>query len=400
MNIPELMGQILGLCSIALGGVLINRITRLDVTLASLLSGVIAGIIIPLFDLDIGLRAHHIQDLVFFVILPVLIFEAAWHIKPQLLRRWLLPILLLATLGVLISAGVMGAGLYLGIGHSEGFPWTAALLTGAILAATDPVAVVSKLRNSKAPEELTTLFEGESLFNDATAVVLFGIVLVVAQGETASVSATSYFFTVFFGGIVVGLVAGLLLAIAVLFVGQKPASALILVFGAFASFFVAEHFFHVSGIMAVVTTAILARICLREQEHTFISGVTVTWDWLGLLLNTMLFALMGLAITFEMFREQWLAMLIAIAAALTARFVSVYFCALLTRLTSRPISMDWSLVLAWGGLRGTIAIALVLSLPVSLGYWWTVQSMVFGVVLFTLLVQGPTTGHLIRRISS
>ncbi len=129
-------------------------------------------------------------------------------------------------------------------------------------------------------------------------------------------------------------------------------------------------------------------------------GVTVTWDWLGLLLNTMLFALMGLAITFEMFREQWLAMLIAIAAALTARFVSVYFCALLTRLTSRPISMDWSLVLAWGGLRGTIAIALVLSLPVSLGYWWTVQSMVFGVVLFTLLVQGPTTGHLIRRISS
>ncbi len=398
MNLPILMGQILGLCGIALGGLVIHRLTRLDVTLASLLSGVLAGIAIPVLDLDIGLRAHHVKDLVFFVMLPLLIFEAAWHIKPRLLRRWLVPALLLATVGVLICAGLTGAGLYLGVGHAQGFPWPAAFLAGAILAATDPVAVISKLRVLKAPEELTTLFEGESLFNDATAVVLFSMLLLWAQHETTPDSVAGYFTTVFFGGIAVGLIAGLLAAIGVLFMGHSSASVMILAFTAFGSFYLAEHGFHVSGIMAVMTAAIIARVCLKEREHTFLDGIGITWEWLGLLMNTLLFALMGLVITVDMFREQWLAMLIAIGAALLARFAVVYVCAALTRLTQRPIPMDWSLVLAWGGLRGAIAIALVLSLPVELPYWWTVQSMVFAVVLFTLLVQGPTSGRLIKRL--
>jgi CPA1 family monovalent cation:H+ antiporter len=394
------MGQVLGLCSIALGGLLIHRLTQLNVTLASLFSGVIAGVAITGLELDIGLRAHHVKDLVFFVMLPLLVFEAAWHIKPPLLRRWLVPTLILATVGVVICAGLTGAGLYLGIGHAQGFPWSAAFLAGAILAATDPVAVISKLRNLNAPDELTTLFEGESLFNDATAVVLFSLILLWTQQQAGPASIAGYFATVFFGGIALGLVSGLLAAVGVLFIGRPPASVLILVFSAFGSFYLAEHLFHVSGIMAVMTTAILSRVCLREQEHIFLSGVGITWDWLGLLMNTLLFALMGLVITFDMFREQWLAMLVAIVAASLARFAAVYGCAALTRLTRRPIPMDWSMVLAWGGLRGAIAIALVLSLSVELPYWWTVQSMVFAVVLFTLLVQGPTSGRLIRRLGA
>jgi len=398
VNLPILMGQVLGLCAIALGGLLIHRLMRLDITLASLLAGLIAGTAIPILDLDIGLRAHHIKDLVFFVMLPLLIFEAAWHMKPRLLRRWLVPALTLATVGVVISAGLTGVGLYLGIGHAQGFPWSAAFLAGAILAATDPVAVISKLRTLNAPEELTTLFEGESLFNDATAVVLFSLLLLWAQNTTGPASVAGYFMTVFFGGIAVGLVCGLLAAIGVLYIGNPSASIVILIFTAFGSFYTAEHGFHVSGIMAVMTTAIIARICLREQEQTFLGGVGLTWDWLGMLMNTLLFALMGLVITADMFTKQWLAMLIAIGAAGVARFAAVYGCTALTGMTQRPIPMDWSLILAWGGLRGAIAIALVLSLPVELPYWWTVQSMVFGVVIFSLLVQGPTTGKLISRL--
>ena len=398
MNLPLLMGQILSFCAIALGGLLIHRVTRLELTLASLVSGLIAGLAIPLLGVDIGLRAYHVKDLVFYIFLPLLVFEAAWHIEPRLLKRWLLPTLLLATVGVLISAAVTGIGVYYGIGHPQGFPWIAALLTGAILAATDPVAVVAKLRSLKAPEELTTLFEGESLFNDATAVVLFSVVLLLAQQQAAPASVGVYFATVFFGGLAVGIVVGLLVAIAVLFIGQAPASVLILVFSAFGSFYLAEHIFHVSGIMAVMSCAILARVCLREQEHTFLSGVAITWEWLGMLLNTLIFALMGLVLTVAMFREQWLAMLIAIVVAIVARFAAVYSCALLTRATQRPLPMHWSLIMSWGGLRGAIAIALVLSLPTELPYWWTVQSMVFGVVLFTLLVQGPITGRFIKRL--
>jgi CPA1 family monovalent cation:H+ antiporter len=100
-----------------------------------------------------------------------------------LLRRWLIPVLVLATLGVLISCFVTAALVYVGVGHPEGFPWTAALLTGAILAATDPIAVISQLRALNAPEDLTALFEGESLFNDASAIVLFTIILSFATME-------------------------------------------------------------------------------------------------------------------------------------------------------------------------------------------------------------------------
>ncbi len=398
MTVPTLMGQILGFVAIALGGVLIHRLTRLDITLASLLSGVVAGIGIPSLGLDIGLRADHVRELVFFVMLPLLVFEAAWHINPRLLFRWLVPASILATLGVLICAGLTGTGLYFGIGHAEGFPWIAAFLAGAILAATDPVAVIAKMRDLRAPEGLTTLFEGESLFNDATAVVLFSVLLAWAQQQPAMSSVPGYFLTVLFGGMAVGLVAGLLVSIGVLYVGRSAASIVILAFAAFGSFYLAEHEFHVSGIMAVMTTALIARSGLREQEHVFLEGVAITWDWLGLLMNTCLFALMGLVITVDMFREQWLAMLIAVLVSCLARFVAVYACTAVAGLTRRPIPLDWSLILAWGGLRGAIAIALVISLPVELPYWWTVQSMVFAVVLFSLLIQGPTSGRLIRRL--
>jgi monovalent cation:H+ antiporter, CPA1 family len=272
------------------------------------------------------------------------------------------------------------------------------LLAGAILAATDPIAVIAKMRDLRAPEELTTLFEGESLFNDATAVVLFGLLLAWAQQQAALPSVPGYFLTVFFGGIAVGLVVGLLVSIGVLFVGRSAASVVILLFAAFGSFYVAEHELHVSGIMAVIITAVIARLGLREQEHVFLEGVAITWDWLGLLMNTSLFALMGLVITVDMFREQWLAMLIGVVVACLARFVAVYACTAVTWLTRRPIPLAWSLMLAWGGLRGAVAIALVISLPVELPYWWTVQSMVFAVVLFSLLIQGPTSGALVKRL--
>jgi CPA1 family monovalent cation:H+ antiporter len=400
MTLPVMMGQILGLCAIALGGLCIHRLTRIDVTLASLLAGALAGLLIPFLGLDIGLRAHHVKDLVFFVMLPLLVFEAAWQIKPQLLSRWLIPIILLATIGVLICTAVTGAGLYFGIRHAQGFPWTAALLTGAILAATDPVAVVAKLKQVRAPEELATLFEGESLFNDATAVVLFTLLLSWAQHEPGPGSVAVFFANVLLGGIAIGLTAGLLASIGVLFLRSSAASVIALLFTAFGSFYLAEHIFHVSGIIAVMTAAIVARFCLREQHDSALKGIGSTWDWLGLLMNTVLFTLMGLTITVDMFTDQWLTMLIAIGAATLARFAAVYGCAAIARLTRRQIPPNWSPILGLGGMRGAVAIALVLSLPVALPYWWTVQSAVFAVVLFTLLAQAPAVDKLIARLTA
>lgn len=393
------IGQVLALGCMALTGLLLSRLVRLELTLACLLTGFLVGLALSYIDFDTGIRAHNLHEIVFYIILPVLIFEAAWHLKPKLLRRWLVPVMVLATVGVLISCFVTAILVFLGIGHPEGFPWVAALLTGAILAATDPIAVISQLRTLKAPEDLTALFEGESLFNDASAVVLFTIVLTFAT-HASSAQESSYlgfFSLVFFGGMLVGALIGLLSAIAILFIGNPPATVFILVLTAFGSFYVSEHLLHTSGIMAVMMSSMIIRVLLAEVESSVAKGVGNTWAWLGLFFNSVLFVIMGLVITVDMFIEQWLAMFIAIVASLLARGLAVGSCALLTRPLINNISPGWQLLLTWGGLRGAIAIALVLSLPVELPYWWTVQSMVFGVVLFSLLIQGTTNSYLIKK---
>lgn len=181
-------------------------------------------------------------------------------------------------------------------------------------------------------------------------------------------------------------------------IGSSVASRFILVFSAFASFYVAEHLMHISGILAVMMTAIVTRVMLREVQASVTEGIAGTWEWLGTYFNSVLFAIMGLVVTLAMFRDQWLAMLIAIGAAVVARVVGVGVCCLLARPLSEPVSLPWQGLLVWGGLRGAIAIALVLSLPTSLPYWWTIQSMVFGVVLFSLLVQGTSNSYLITKV--
>ncbi|CAA0118509.1 Na(+)/H(+) antiporter ApNhaP [BD1-7 clade bacterium] len=396
--IEETMGQMLFLGSTVLLGLILSRLSKIDFTLTSLAAGVIAGISLPYLGVDTGLRADNIHEIVFFIVLPVLIFEASWQLDPSRLKRWLAPIMLLSTVGVLISAAVMALLVYYGIGHGVGFPVSAALLTGAILAATDPISVVNTLKRQKAAEDLTTLIEGESLFNDATAVVLFTIVFSLASAhESMSGGYLGLFVTVFFGGILLGCLMGLISAILVLLIGGAAAANIVLLICAFASYYIAEVFFGVSGIMAIVSAAIVSRSLLREQEQKYLASVVNTWDWLGVLFNGFIFVLMGLTITFDMFREQWLSMIIAIIAALIARAATVFVCGAMTKPMLRPIPMGWQKIQFWGGLRGAIAIALVLSLPTSFAGWFTIQSMVFAVVLFTLLVQGPSCGALIRR---
>ncbi|MEW5251081.1 cation:proton antiporter [Microbulbifer sp. 2201CG32-9] len=409
-GVTTLVGQGLYMAMAAVTGLMLARMLRIDNTLGCLIAGVVAGILLPVIEFDTGIRADNLHQLVFFVILPVLIFEAAWRIEPKLLKRWMGPILLLSTLGVAICALLTAVLIYYGIRH-PGFPWIAALLTGTILAATDPVAVINKLRQTRADKELLTVVEGESLFNDAASIVLFSLVLgaamhtVVEGAEVTGVplfgmaDMSLYFTVIFFGGLALGLLCGLLTAIVVLFLGSAGAALATLVLSAFGTFYLAEHVVHVSGILAVMVCAVVTRICLREQEDTFLADVGPTWEWLGLLFSALIFVIMGLVITPGMFTSQWLAMLIAIMAAVGARALAIFLVAPLCRFVGPPLLKPWRLVLSWGGVRGVIALALVLSLPTELPYWYTIQAMVFGVVLFSLLVQGTSTRFLINRMA-
>ena len=396
-----LVGQVLALLAVVAAAQFLHRLTRLELTLACVLCGFLAGLGVEMTDFDTGVRAHSLEDVVFFVILPVLIFEASWHIKPRLLLRWMPPVLLLATMGVLVSCFVSAAVLYFGIGHASGFPWEAALLAGAILAATDPVSVVGQLRSHNAPAELAILFEGESLFNDATAVVLFTLILSLAMtpSEPDPGIFLGHFAMVFFGGIALGLIVGFAACVVITIERRRSASVFVVMLTAFGSFYLAEHLLHVSGIMAVMMSSLLLRWRFAESTEDALEGVGITLDWLGETLNNLLYVIMGLVITLGMFESRWLAMLVAIGAALLGRAAAVGTCSLLVWPLPSRISGGWQLLLTWGGLRGAIAIALVLALPVELDYWYTVQSMVFGVVLFSLLVQGTTNGLLISRFA-
>lgn len=401
--IPQVTGQALALVTLALAGLMLARLTRIDKTLCCLGGGFVAGLLVAPLGLDTGIRAGNVQGLVFYLLLPPLLFQAAWHISPAMLRRWVVPILIFATLGVAITVAVSAGLIYAGVNHS-GFPWIAALLTGAILAATDPISVVNLLRTEKAPEDIATLVEGESLLNDAAAAVLFTATLGLAtsnSSEMPSLAVVGALAIHIVGGIVAGIAFGLIAAILVLFFKSSVLANLILVVSAFGSFYVAQELLGLSGIITVVITALVARSGLRNFEQQFLQDTNVTWDWLGDTFIALVFTLMGLVIVPAMFIDQWLAIVIAIISALVARAATVYSCAPLSSLLMRHrnIPPNWNPLLIWGGLRGAIAIALVLTLPVELPYWYTVQSMVFGVVLFNLLIQGTTCRPLVRRLS-
>ena len=400
--IPQITGQILALVALALAGLILAKLTRIDKTLCCLAAGFVAGMIVAPLGFDTGIRAGNVQDLVFYLLLPPLLFQAAWHISPSMLRRWIVPIVIFATLGVAISVTVSALLIHTGINH-PGFPWLAALLTGAILAANDPISVVNLLRAAKAPEDIATLVEGESLLNDAAAAVLFTAILGLALNNTGEATALQVLGALAIhavGGIIAGLFFGLLTAIVVLFLKSSVIANLILVVSAFGSFYVAQELLELSGIITVVITALVARSGLRNFEIRFLQDTEITWAWLGDTFIALVFVLMGLVIVPAMFIDQWLAIGVAIISALIARAATVYICSPLSSLLMRhrTIPSNWNRLLVWGGLRGAIAIALVLTLPVQLEYWYTVQSMVFGVVLFNLLVQGTTCKPLVRRL--
>lgn len=304
MNIELVTGRVLFLGLMALAGLAISRLSRLDLTLGALIAGVLFGVIVTQTGFDTGIRAHNFKPLVFYIVLPVLIFQAAWQIRPEVLRRVLVPALMLAVPGVLISCLVTAALVYYGIGHATGFPWIAAILTGAILAATDPVSVVAKLHSLNASEELASLIEAESLLNDAAAVVLFGIVLAFAMGEVegAGAGVALDFGLVFFGGLLTGALIGLVAAGFARWMASSPVTSIVTVISALGSFYLAEHVLHVSGILSVVVAAVTIRLLLHAPAH--LESPTGTWEWLGLLFNALLFALLGLVITYEMFLDR------------------------------------------------------------------------------------------------
>ena len=380
--------------------------------------GFVSSELVVLAGIDTGIRADNFQAIIFYIFIPVLVFESAYNLDKKQLKKNLIVILSLSVIAMLLTCLIAAALLFYGIGHESGFPWLAALITGAILAATDPVSVVAKLKEMKAPKRIEVLLEGESLFNDATAIVLFGVFLSMAAATGSAATADiDYspidigirFLSVFIGGGVTGLAVGLSLGLLQRKLNQCLMTGVLSLIVAYGSYLLAEYFM-VSGVMSTLLAAlsfsIIAQenidsdgVSLSQKEARIASNNKYLWDVLAHVANVSVFLVMGAVITLEMFEQRWLAMLIAIVSLLIARAISVYgvmFC--FSFFKNLKVSPSSQTVMVWGGLRGAVTLALALSLPTSLEYWWTIQSIAFGVVMFSLFVQAPTMSLLAKRL--
>ena len=399
MPIPHLIAAFLILILASLVAPSLARLSRVSTALILVLLGFGLSELVVALGGDTGVRASSFQPLIFNLFLPLLIFEAAYQLNGRQLLRSLPPILLLAILGLGLATLITAIGVYWGINHPGGFPFTTALVCGALLAATDPVAVVDQLKAANAPKQLSLLLEGESLFNDATAVVLFSLFLMLALGsnEISAGGGALLFGQLFFGGLLWGALWGFALGLVSKWLTGYVDRGLLTLLAAYGSFWLAEHWLHLSGIMAALSAGISLAYCHRRWPGDPLHQL---WQLLGSMGNSFVFLLMGVTITLNMFTERWLAILIAIGAVLLARWVSCYGSLFASRLIpiGDRVPKSFYPVITWGGLRGVIAIALALSLPTELEGWWTVQSIAFGVVMFSLVVQAPISNRLLRRL--
>ncbi|MCA8918335.1 MAG: cation:proton antiporter [Planctomycetes bacterium] len=351
------------------------------------------------------------SDMILFVFVPTLVFESALSLNTYNFARNLGPIVTLAVpamLATAVATGLMMHGLTF-----VGWEWSLpiALVFGALISATDPVAVVALLRDVGAPKRLSLLIEGESLLNDATAIVLFTLLIAFAAGDAAGTFDVSQsvlgFLKVLLGGIAVGMVISLGLTWLLNRVFNEPTVEITLtIVMAYGAMILAEAFLHVSGVIAIVTmglwmsgpgrTAISPEV--RGRQHHF-------FGMLAYIANTLIFFLAGVVIVaeFEHFRPVGiLIVVLAWLGIMAIRFgITFLFQPMMNRLGPK-VSLRQATVISWGGLRGAVSLALALVVAGNTDIEPETRSQILrataGVVMLTILVNGTTTGWLLRKL--
>jgi len=402
-HVVGLVGAVAGLLLVAAGTQALSKRTRFPFTVALVLVGIVLDQaarggpewMAPILEFELP------PGVVFFVFLPALVFESSFNMEARALKENLSPVLTLAVPGLLISTGLVAAAMHLAVGME----WPMALLLGSILSATDPVGVVALFQQLGAPKRLTVLVEGESLFNDATAIVLSKVVLGLMLAGTLTTAVilegALEFLVVFFGGLAVGWACA---AVVGLVLGRVEADAFIeisltLVLAYFA-FILAEDVLATSGVMATAISGIMIggwgkrKISPELAEH-----LEHFWDYLAGVANALVFLMVGLRVDLGALLGSLDLLLLAILAMLGSRALVIYgVIPIVGRLPGTdPIDRRYQTVMFWGGLRGAIALAIALSLPPFEGRE-TIVALTMGAVLFTLLVPGLTMEGLVSAL--
>jgi CPA1 family monovalent cation:H+ antiporter len=332
-------------------------------------------------------------DIILILFLPALLFEAGININLRQLRENLAPILLLAVFGVLVATVITGYALHWVVGLAL----LPALLFGALISATDPISVVALFKDLGVSKRLSVIIESESLFNDGTSVVIFQIILAGLIGGNINVlSGIRSFCVVTLGGAALGLGMGYLFSKTTERVDDPQIEITLTTILAYSSYLIAEHL-HVSGVIATVSAGLMTGNFGLEVGMSARTRVALRsfWAYVSFVINSLVFLLIGIEVHLSSLAESWWAIMLAIVTVLLGRAVAVYLIAPTGKFMGPPIPLRWQHVLVWGGVHGSVSMALALSLQPDIPHRSEILTMTFGVVAFSIIVQGLTVKPLL-----
>ncbi|RCJ37363.1 sodium:proton antiporter [Nostoc minutum NIES-26] len=354
---------------------------------------VLAGLpITELLSRRIGLDPLLVLNL----FLPILIFEAGINTDISRLRSTFKPIALLAGPGAILSSAIIAVLLKFGLGLA----WIPALFVAVILANTDTVSMIAVFKEIPVPSRLSTIVEGETLFNDAAALVSFNLILqVYSTGSLTLLEGIQQLLFISLGGCVVGLVLGYL-SIPVFARLDDPLSSLLLTVAVALGTFQVGQILGVSGPVAVVVAGLIFGNFGLFRNTSASNRITLLsfWEYAGFTVNTFIFLLIGLQINPVMLWRTLPAILLTVLAYQVGRILSVYPLMVVVRWIDRPIPLPWQHLLFLGNIKGSLSMALALSLPTTLPGREVLITLVFGSVLISLVGQGLSLPWLVKRL--
>lgn len=381
------IGGLLGLATLVAIGA--QRL-RLPYSVGLVAAGIAVALLAP------GIAPPLTPELIYFVLLPPLVFEAAIQIPWPPLRRELPLLMALVTLGVALAAGVVAAGMH----YWAGWSWIGAGLFGVLIAATDPVSVIAAFKQLRVEPRLHLLVESESLLNDGVAAVGFAVLTGIAAGRGVSVGGIGWeLVRTSLGGIGIGIGVAVPLILISGRTSDRLVEVMISTLVAYGAFLLAEHF-HCSGVLATLAAGLVVGNWgfVGSISDDGRQGVLRHWEYVAFLINSVIFLLIGgreaqMPIGFVIE-----AAALAVVLSLIGRALAVYPVVLAFARTRLAVPWAYKHVLFWGGLRGALALALAMALPKQVPERGTIVVVVFAVVAFSIFVQGLTMGPLIRRL--